>query len=211
MSNTARFNRIAKARGSAATRARSSRIRGPTHGCQGLATSQRRFGNNSTQIIRGTDLHNLNQRGELALLHAQLEATLDIIIQQTYGDDSHNFDMPMGCDYANSRPLAEDDGDSDWLEENEIENEAEKLISQMKRVAGHENHREDYRTRRDRTERQWKHWEPQRKAMVDSYMAWSYRKNDSSAPAEDQTIQGEMGITVIDLFGKNSTIVVWPR
>jgi len=176
-----------------------------------LASSQRRFGGNSTQIIRSADLHNLNQRGELALLQAQVEATPDIIIQQTYGADSHNFDMPMGCDYADSRPLAEDDGDSDWEEAKEIENEAEMLISQMKRFAGHENRREDYPTRRDRTERQWKHWEPQQNAMVDLYMAWSYWINDSSAPAEDRSLQDEMGITVIDLFGKNfTTIVFWP-
>lgn len=149
MSNTARFNRIAKARGSAATRARSSRIRGPAHGCQGLASSQRRFGGNSTQIIRSADLHNLNQKGELALLQAQVEATPDIIIQQTYGADSHNFDMPMGCDYADSRPLAEDNSDSDWEEENEIENEAEMLILQMKRITGHENCCKDYWTCRD--------------------------------------------------------------
>ncbi|KAE9392981.1 hypothetical protein BT96DRAFT_999872 [Gymnopus androsaceus JB14] len=109
--------------------------------------------------------------------------------------------MPMGCDYADLRPLAEDNGNSDWEEENEIENEAEMLISQMKRVAGHENCCKDYWTRRDQTEWQWKHWEPQQNAMVDSYMAWSYRNNNSSAPAEDRTLQDEMGITVINLFG----------
>lgn len=61
--------------------------------------------------------------------------TPDIIIQQTYAVDSHNIDMPMGCDYGDSRPGADGDEDSDW-EEVEVENEAKKLVSQMKLAAG---------------------------------------------------------------------------
>ncbi|KAE9384233.1 hypothetical protein BT96DRAFT_950697 [Gymnopus androsaceus JB14] len=50
---------------------------------------------------------------------------------------------------TDSRPLAEDDSNTDWEEENEIENEAEMLILQMKRITGHENCCKDYWTCRD--------------------------------------------------------------
>lgn len=194
--NTRRINRIAKARGGAAGRAHPSRIRGPSHGCQGSAGSQKKYGGNSTQILRRTDLSALNRKGELAQLQAEVVALPDIILQQTFGADSHDFDMPLGCDFGDSRPFVDGDEDSDWEED-----EAEKLLEKMRLNAGHRKSRQDYRTRRDRTQLQWKHWKSQRDPMLDAYLAWSLRENGDAAP-ESQSVVGEMGIMVIDLFGE---------
>lgn len=199
--NTARFNnrinRVAKARGSA-VRSSNNRIRGPAHGCQGSAKSQRRLGGTSTQVLRRADLAALNRKGDLAQLQAEISDSPDIAIQQTFAADSHDFDMPMGCDHADSRPCMDDDSDSDW----EAEDEAEQLKEKLRERAGYRIRREDYRTRRDRTDIQWKHWETQRESMLDAYMTWALREKDANAPPEARSLNSEMGITVIDLFGE---------
>ena len=193
-----RINRIAKVRGSG-IRSSSNRIRGPAHGCQGSATLQRWLGGNSTQVLHRADLAALNRKGELAQLQAEIAGTPDIAIQQTYAAESHDFDMPMGCDYDDTRPCVDvNDGDSDW----EVEDEAEQLKEKLRERAGYRKRNKDYQTRHDRTDLQWKHWESQREFMLDTYMSWSLHENDEDAPSESRNLESEMGITVIDLFGK---------
>ncbi|KAE9385580.1 hypothetical protein BT96DRAFT_949735 [Gymnopus androsaceus JB14] len=201
----ARVNRIARSRGTAAHRAGSSRIRGPTHGCQGSASSQRQLGGSPTQVLCQADLQSLNRAGELSQLQAEVAAMPDVVIQQTFGADMHNFDMPMGCDYADSRPfvgVGEDDGDSDW----ELEDEVEELKEQMREAAGCRKHREDYQTRCNRTDHQWKHWDAQKEAMLGSYMAWSLHEKEGVAP-EACVQESEVGVTVIDLFGTEYRLI----
>lgn len=160
-----RIGCITQARGGLTGHARSNRIRGPAHGCQGSAKSQLHLGGNSTQILQRAELKALNRKGELSMLRAEVENTPEIIIQQTFGADNHNFDLPMGFKYADSRPLVDDDENSDWEEDGEA-CEAEGLKEKLREISGYRK-REDYRTRCDRTDRQWKYCSSQKQCCFD--------------------------------------------
>lgn len=114
----------------------------------------------------------------------------------------------MGCDYGDTRPGAEVDDDSDWEEINEVENEAEMLVSQWKLAAGLGKHREDYRTRRDRTELQWKHWAPQKEAMAKAYMTWSGCDQASNVEADVRKFKADLRVTVLNLFGTRCVTII---
>ncbi|KAF9024150.1 hypothetical protein BDP27DRAFT_1438273 [Rhodocollybia butyracea] len=115
------------------------------------------------------DIRELKCKGKASQLQHEAEAMPDIILQQSFGADTHNHDMPMGCDYGHSRGAepADDNGDLDW----EIEIDEEMLKKDMRENAGFGTRKyQDYRTRRDRTEAAWKHWEGQAAVQSPTYL-----------------------------------------
>lgn len=95
-----------------------------------------------TQVLHYGDLVALNRKDDLAQLQAEV-SSIPNTLQQTYGADSHDFDMPPGCDNADSRPCVVDDSnDLDW----EAEDKAKLLKERLRVRAGYCICCEDYQT-----------------------------------------------------------------
>ncbi|KAF9062693.1 hypothetical protein BDP27DRAFT_1368665 [Rhodocollybia butyracea] len=203
MSNTARINRIAASR---AGRSRGlstqdsiltsrRRIRGPAHGLQGSAREQRNSRSSRPRILQGSDIRRLERQGDIAQAESHVLSTPDVILQQTFGTGHHNYDMPMGQDFGDSRPGGVSDDDEGW--EDEVMTQAEQLREAMSEQGGKKSGHRDYRTRRDRTDLTWKNFEQQKAPMVQAFMAWQYDPNPANSNAGTSTI----GVTAIDIFG----------
>jgi hypothetical protein len=150
-------------------------------------------------------LRRLQREGDAAQAQTHVLSTPDVILQQTFGVDSHNHDMPMGCDFGDGRPGdAGDDSDEEW--EDEVRKQADELREALKLQSRARTGYQEHRTRRDRTDRTWAQFQNQYEQMTDAYLKWQLHKAEPPPTAPSAQVVSTLGIQIIDIFGKASDI-----
>lgn len=206
-SNTLRFNRRVEAlRLSRRSNVSSSRRqRGPSHGLQGDATSQRKSAARGTSSFRHSQVLKMQDKGA-ALEDRVLAYDLDlpeVVIAQEYGPGSP--DVPMSYDATDHLGGGEgsiwvdqvDDDDDDQQGSEEDDTEIEKAARKVKVEY------RDFRTKRQRTDTSNKHWEEQAEGMIDAYMDWCLGK--STGEALQPSNETSLWIDMINVFGLSSS------
>ena len=198
-SNTLRFNhRVQALQASKRSNVTSGRRqRGPSHGLQGDANSQRKSGTRATRSFRHSQVQKMREKGAAAEVRVLAQDLPEVVIAQEYpptpADEPMHYE-PMGYPGGGSsfewQDLGSDDGyEEEEEEEAEVEKAARKVWVEYW----------DFRTKRQRTDASNKNWEEQAEGMVDAYMDWSLRMTTGEAlPPCDKPA---LWIDVVDVFG----------
>ena len=184
---------------------RSLSLRGPSHGLQGTAASQRRVSKGvPTRTLRHSALQRLQRQGSAAVTATQLENTPLVLVEEEFA--TPGFDMLVNeHDLPEDRaPLAEDntpflelDGnESDWEEDDGDEGLAKTKERMKKQMRAR---RKDFRTRRDRTDNTWRRFSHQLGEMIVAYMDWEYMERTEHEQVRKPVEVLE--IDVVDIFG----------
>lgn len=171
-------------------------LRGPAHGLQGSAPSQRSSGR-ATGTLQHSQLRQLQRQGDAAQVAERLASDSNVdLLEDHY--------LP-GADLPVNEHVLPDDG-SEWEDDDrggedggersgdDLSNERQSMRKEMKRVY------RDFRTRRDRTDRTWVNFEAQMDEMVTSYMDWSY--SEAHGLKTQREPKELLNIQVWDVFGK---------
>lgn len=196
-SNTLCFNKRVQALQVSGHSNRSSnrRQRGPLHGLQGDASSQRKSGVRGTTALRQSQVLKMREKGAAAEVRILAQQLPEVIVTQEYPPAADDEPMPYVHDFnagMNDGWLdvdSDDEDEAEDAEEGEVEKAAKKFRVEYR----------DFRTRRDRTDTNSNYWAEQTEGMVDAYMDWCRRKTTGEAlPPCDKP---SLWIDVIDIFG----------
>lgn len=198
-SSTLRFNRRVQAlHVSKPSKTVSRRLRGPSHGLQGDASSQKKSGTRGTSSFRHSQVIKMKEKGAAAEVHVMAHNLPEVIAMQDYmptADEPMDY-MPaanvQGQNRSDWEDQPSDNEDEESGEDSEVENAARKVRVEYR----------DFRTRRDRTQMSNVHWKEQESDLVDAYMDWCLRQTTGEGlpPCEKPA----MWLDIIDIFGERS-------